>query len=237
MRQPSPQTIALIEQLDAPVSLWERLKGSSGEVAILSAIGDSSEPAATIDILPFVLSGTPDVAAAAALAVHKLILQIPLIELGWLDWTLRRRSRHRGRYGFQWHKLAPAQLGLFARFDEASASLLGVSSFHESGYVREAAINRLNLITSGAELPFLLFRINDWVPNVRDAAYRAINSRLQPKYCHCFIENLTLIARLKQAGRADHQALIDAIDELLKSDECRTALLESLRSKDRFIRR
>ena len=38
-------------------------------------------------------------------------------------------------------------------------------------------------------------------------------------------------------GSADHKALIQAVNELLQGDECRTALLESLTSDDRFIRR
>jgi hypothetical protein len=70
----SPHTRALIEQLVEPVGLWEKLKGSRDVAAILSEIGDSNEPAAIIDILPFILTGKPDVAAAAAMSVHKVVL-------------------------------------------------------------------------------------------------------------------------------------------------------------------
>jgi hypothetical protein len=112
-----------------------------------------------------------------------------------------------------------------------------MASFHQSGYVREAAINRLAPITSGAELPFLILRVNDWVSNIRDAAYQAIRSRLKPEYARSFIENLTLVSRLEEAGRADHKPLLQAIYQLLQSGECRSALLESLKSEDRFIKR
>ncbi len=98
MRQTSSHTRALIDQLIEPVSLWERLKSSRDDAAVLSEIGNSSEPAAIIDILPFILAGRRDVAAAAATAVHKLILGTTGTELAWLDWapappfTLLRRS-------------------------------------------------------------------------------------------------------------------------------------------------
>jgi len=35
-----------------------------------------------------------------------------------------------------------------------------MASFHQSGYVREAAIKRLDQITSGAELPFLILDLD-----------------------------------------------------------------------------
>jgi len=237
MRRTSPHTRALIQQLYKAAGFWEKLKGSRDDAAILSEIGDSTEPTAIIDILPFILATNPDVAAAAAMSVHKLVLRTTTQELVWLDSVLRRHSSYSGGYLYEWHKLAPEQLGLLERFGEASGSLIGIASFHQSGYVREAATKRLDLMASGAELPFLILRVNDWVSNVRDAAYEAIRARLKPRYARRFITHLALVSRLEEAGRADHKPLVQAINELLVSAECRTTLLESLKSEDRFIRR
>src|SRR6266446_2836499 len=118
MRPTSLRTRALIEQLNEPVSLWERLKGSRDDAAILSEIGDSNEPAAIIDILPFTLAGRPDVAAAAAMSVHKLVLVSTTKELKWLDCALRRRSPYSGDYFYEWYKMSPGQLGLLERFGD-----------------------------------------------------------------------------------------------------------------------
>ncbi|HLA09571.1 MAG TPA: HEAT repeat domain-containing protein [Pyrinomonadaceae bacterium] len=237
MKRTSPHFRTLIQQLYEPASLWEKLRGSRDDAAILSEIGDSTEPAAIVDVLPFVLASKPDVAAAAATSVHKLVLKATAQELVWLDCLLRRSSSYSGDSLYEWHNLRPDQLDLLERFGEASVSLVGIASFHQNGYVREAAIKRLDLITSGAELPFLILRLNDWVSNVRDAAYGTIRSRLRPEYARHFIANLALVSRLDEAGRADHKALIQAINELLQGDECRNVLLESLTSDDRLIRR
>src|SRR6185437_14381477 len=113
-----------------------------------SEIGNSNEPAAIVDILPFVLAAKPDVATAAATSVHKLVLRITTKELMWLDCVLRRRSSYSGDYLYEWHKLSPERFGLIERFGEASVSLFGMASFHQSGYVREAAIKRLDTISS-----------------------------------------------------------------------------------------
>ena len=190
-----------------------------------------------IDIIPVVLAKDFNVATYAARSVHELVSGATTSDLVWLDQVLRQRSSYSGDYFYDWQKLSPDQLDKLERFEDASVSLLGIASFHSSGYVREAAIKRLALETSGAELPFLLLRANDWVANVRDAAYDAIRARLKPDYARSFIRNLALVSRLEQAGRSDHQPLIQSIYQLLQSAECRAALLESLESDDRFIKR
>jgi HEAT repeat protein len=190
-----------------------------------------------IDFLPFVLASNPGVAMNSARSVHKLVLEATTNELVRLDQELRQTSSYSGDYLYAWQKLSPDQLDKLERFEDASVSLLGMASFHSNGYVREAAVKRLALITSGAELPFLILRVNDWVPNIREAAYDAIRARLEPDYARSFIRNLTLVWRLEQAGRFDPKPLVQAIYQLLQSGECRTALLESLESDDRFIKR
>lgn len=206
-------------------------------MAILTELGNSGAPTEIMDIIPFIFARRPEVASAAARSVHKLVLATTSNELVWLDQARRHASSYSPGYLYEWHKLSPDQLGMYERFEDASVSLLGIASFHHSGYVREAVINKLASITSGAELPFLILRVNDWVSNVRDAAYTAIRSRLKPDYARRLIENLPLIFRLEQAGRSDHTPLVRAIYELLQSDESRTALLESLKSPDPFIKR
>lgn len=205
--------------------------------AIFAEIAEANEPAAIVDLLPFVLASKADVALAASDAVHRLLRVVPAKDLGWLESNVRARVAYSAGVIYDWYRLSPSQLTLLERFGDRSVQILGLASFHHNGYVREAAINRLALSETGAELPFLLLRLNDWVANVRDAAYKAIHSRLKPEYCRKFIDNFALLSRVAKAGRADHTEIIQAINELLKSDQCRTVLLESLKSSDRFIRR
>ena len=237
MRPTSPDTKALIDRLNGPSGFWETLRASRDEADLLNSIGDSHEPAAIVSILPFALSTKRDVAKAAAVAVHKLALEMTSTQFAWLDYAVREISQYSGSHSYAWHKMSPEQMPLLERFDETSVSLSGMASFHRSGYVRQAAVERLALVPTGAELPFLILRLNDWVSNVRDVAYEAVGARLTPEYAARFIANLALVSRLNEAGRADHQELIRSINELLQSDACRPTLLESLKSNDRFIRR
>ncbi len=147
--------MALIQHLYEPRSLWKRLKGSLDVTRVLTELGDSNEPSAIIDVLPFVLVAKPEIAAAAAKSVHKLVLATTIKELVCLDETLRQRSPYSGDQFYEWHKVSPDQLGILQGFGDASVSLLGMASFHQSGYVREAAIKRLDSITHAFSAPGL----------------------------------------------------------------------------------
>ncbi len=237
MKNISAQTKALIELLNPPASFWERLTGRREDAELLSRVAEAGELAAIVEIAPFVLSERREVAHAAAAAVDKLAASATAVELAQLDLLFRARSPYGGRYRMEWHKLAPAELNKLERFGDYSIALLGMASFHESGFVREEAIKRLDQKSSGFELPFLLIRLNDWVDNVRVAAQMGIISRLQPHYADNFVASLPLVTRLGQAGRSEHRQTVEAIESLLKRTDCRDALLRGLKSPDRSIRR
>ena len=115
-------------------------------------------------------------------------------------------------------------------------SLVGLASFHHSGYVREAAVEELAKQRTGKELPFLLIRLNDWVSQVRDIAANAMRARVEPTYAVHFLANMRLVFRLRSCGRVDKQ-FVDEICGLLKRPECKQVLQAGMASKDKAIRR
>ncbi len=237
MRSISARTKALIEQLNQPTSFWERITSRCDDADLLLQIGNAGEPASVVDIIPFALSKSREVARAAAGAVDKLLVTLLPHELAQLDSIFRVRSPYLGRYWMEWHKLKPADLRRLESYGRYSVALLGLASFHTSGYVREEAVSRLGRMSGGAELPFLLIRLNDWVQNVREAARRAVTSRLSPNYAASFAANLPLVTRLQQTERGDHREIVESIEGLLKGPKCRDVLFRTLDSPDRLVRR
>lgn len=237
MRSVSAQTKLIIEQLNAPAGFWGKITSRRDDAGLIVRIAESAEPAAAVDVAPFVLSENPSVARAAAAAVERLLSAVRPEDLARLDSVFRERSPYAGRYYMEWHRLTPSDLGKLESFTAQRVVLLGLASFHESGYVREEAVRRLARSTGGAELPFLLIRLNDWVVKVREAARLAVGLRLSPRYASSVIENLPLVARLGQAARDDHRRVVEAVESLLKSADCRDALLRGLESDDRSVRR
>ena len=205
--------------------------------AVLPDILQADYADAIIDLVLLARAEEFDYAKGAADAAHKLVTAKPVQYLPLLERALRERSPYSSDLLQTWLQLSPAELHLFDRFGDASVSLLGVASFHWDGYVREGAIRRLSTVTTGAEVPFLILRLNDWVSNVRDAAYEAMRSRVKSEYSRALLQNLFLLSRLEHAGRADHKEIIQAVKDLLLREQCRTDLFQALQSTDRFVRR
>lgn len=82
--------------------------------------------------------------------------------------------------------------------DTASAHLLGIISFNASGYLREAALKEMTYIETDAILPYVLMRLDDWVPQVRTQAFELLKKLLdgslsiqQILWCRPLIEHLS----------------------------------------------
>ena len=118
-----------------------------------------------------------------------------------------------------------------------TSGFAGVCACHANGYIREAAVARLSTSTNGAEVPFLLWRSNDWVAPVAIRARAALGARLIAEYAEQWVRCLGLVERLARTRRNDHRDTIASIEGLLFSPEGRHALDEGLRSLNPWIRR
>ncbi|HYC87790.1 MAG TPA: hypothetical protein VEO54_01140 [Thermoanaerobaculia bacterium] len=132
----------------------------------------------------FLLDDSEEIRTAAANAIVRLLRGIPPARLTALDEDVRVQWRH--QY-VDTPKLAA----------DYATEVLGVFSFHPSGYVREAAVRRLAESRDGAELPYLLLRLTDWVPQVREAALRAVQARVSDDSVEAFARNFALVQRAR----------------------------------------
>ncbi|HYW14012.1 MAG TPA: hypothetical protein VE871_18755 [Longimicrobium sp.] len=117
------------------------------------------------------------------------------------------------------------------------AAVIGVLACAPSGYVREAAVQRLALLGDGGELPPLLVRANDWVQPVRTRALDALHARVVPDYAAQWVRALPLVLRLRGTERGDARPLVDAVLGLLRTPDARDAVWKGMHMPDSFIRR
>jgi hypothetical protein len=217
-------------------SFWNRLFGSTEkQVELLRDIGHSGEAAAIPEIAWILVDFSGPVSRAAAEVVHRLIETLTPLDLAALDQRIREVGSYDREVDRRWRTLRPTDLSGFAS-SEFAVSLLGLASFHSSGYVREAAVEHLAGQNSGHELPFLLIRLNDWVVPVRDVAAHAVNARIRPEYAQHFLRNLRLVLRLQSCGRVN-RTLVDFVCGLLRRAGCREVLQAGMKSSDRALRR
>jgi len=133
--------------------------------------------------------------------------------------------------------MKPEDVSHLGSLGGASVSLLGIASSHTNGHVREAAVRELGKTETGAELPFLLLRVNDWVPQIRSVARNFLQNRIRPEYVHRLLVWLPMVLRLRYAGRDDHSTIIETVRALFVTAEAREALYEGLKSRNQFVRR
>ena len=61
------------------------------------------------------------------------------------------------------------------------AHILGIASFDPDGYLREAALKEMEQLDTGNILPYVLLRLNDWVPQVATLAQDILKKMLDNK--------------------------------------------------------
>src|SRR2546426_4479663 len=235
--KPSESTERLIESLYVKKGLWDRFVQIEPQDEIIRQIADAGEPTAIPDLLPFLIIGDRRSILDSAKAIHHLLQMLKptdfvrfdeFVRQGYPDWRVRREP---------WYLMKPKDVGHLASMGEMSASLLGIASCHTNGHVREAAVRELGKTETGTELPFLLIRANDWVPEIRSSARNFLLNRIRSDYIHRLMDWLPLALRLSNVGRDDHSVILEAVRGLLASSEAREALREGFESQDQFVRR
>ncbi|HET6248192.1 MAG TPA: hypothetical protein VFE47_10885 [Tepidisphaeraceae bacterium] len=187
-------------------------------------IGESREPAAIPALIWFLCGQGDRIAVATATAIHQIVGVCDPLQLAQLDRMVREISEYR---------VPPISAHHVRSLSLELVGTLGIMSFHGSGFVREAAVRELADHHAGAELPFLLIRLNDWVSQVRGNAAKAVAQRIRVDYAPHFLRCLPLIDRIREQKREDHREMIGAILELLRSEECRPVLRGGLQGQER----
>lgn len=106
-----------------------------------------------------------------------------------------------------------------------------------SGYTREKAIKKLDKLGNPKAIPALLTRVNDWVPQVRMAARKALTNYLLSEYIDDWIDNLPRIYHLKQCTRHDHSEFIQDLEMYLQRAELSTYLVAGVNHCNRLVSR
>jgi HEAT repeat protein len=115
----------------------------------------------------------------------------------------------------------------------SDTDVLGLLSFHPNGHVREEAVKRLALLGDRSELPYLLLRLNDWVPAVREAARRPVLDRMRDDYVAAFLHNFSLVDRVLRARRTDGSFLVEPLTRILETAAGQAAMLALIASGSR----
>ncbi len=224
----------LVDKLDAILS-----KRDGSQKVLLQELfkefSDCGRPEAITSLLSFLINSDEQLANAAAESVATLFGKISSKQFSQLDEQIRNRSystiKFRGNWDAQRQELVP----LMRRF-EPSAVFMGLASMHHNGHVRELAVGALDLINDGSEIPYLLLRVTDWVPNVSNKAKEALRKRLHAENAGRFLSNIVLVDSLRQRKRGNGAELFQSIHNIAAEAHL-SDFLRELESTDRQARR
>lgn len=158
---------------------------------------------AVIHLLSFLVLEDSAIAIAAGQAVKQLIHNLKAVELLLMDESVRGSQYHSHNYRASWDKVNKDSIvHLLNRVPEPTL-LLGLGSMHRNGFIRQFCLNELDKSRDGSELPFILIRTTDWVPEISTLAKSMVQARLKKENGALFVQNIATIERLKQRKRGD----------------------------------
>ena len=226
----------MLNEFYSAQGFWNSLASRTPPVSFLAEIASSGEHGVIPHLAPLLLHRSEVVRDATASCIGKLYTGMSSGEIAQLEQLCRDEWAYDSTALGPWRKLKPGRVASLVSHLRREV-LPGVASFHNSGYVREAAVKALSDINDGSEVPFLLLRLNDWVPEIRRIAAEAVLKRLSREYAFHFVRHFRLVLRLRSCGRDDHKPLVARITSFLKSPESFRAVSEGVSSPDRELRR
>ena len=116
--------------------------------------------------------------------------------------------------------------------------LLFIASLNKSGYIREKALKELISTQNPEAIKFIIFRLADWVTNIRKTAETALRTFFQPGFVDEFLKQLPLIEWLLKVERNDLKDIYAEIYQFLFSFEFDESFYQKLKQSDdktRFI--
>lgn len=120
---------------------------------------------------------------------------------------------------------------------EGHVQVLGLLTFHESGFVRHRAVRLLSNLECSGELPFLLLRQNDWVEPIARDARVAVSERINDENGQQVAESLEIILHLSSLRRYDHSETVRKAVDILLKDAHDSFLRRAVESEVRVVRR
>lgn len=82
-------------------------------------------------------------------------------------------------------------------------TLYSIATLNSSGYVREKAVKKLADTNNEKAIPFIVYRLADWVQAVRETALKGIENFKKPEFINALVDNLTIFEWLQKVERTD----------------------------------
>ncbi|OJY92118.1 MAG: hypothetical protein BGP13_08095 [Sphingobacteriales bacterium 40-81] len=165
-------------------NLEERLKA-------LTKILEFGYPSSIQNIMPFLKDGNKEIQQTTCNVIIELFKKIET-KKGFYD-TLKHCD------------ISKSDIDFFSQnfSQQECLTLYSIATLNSSGYVREKAVKRLAETNNEKAIPFIVYRLADWVQAVRQTALISIENFKKPEFINALVNNLTIFEWLQKVERTD----------------------------------
>lgn len=213
---PSSAFLDIFDALEAAGSIEQ-------EVAALGQIKDLSEPAGLPFMFGWIHHLNVTVREAADEAVRAMMKSLRPQMLRALEGAVRQSWVRYATHG--------------AKAQATGLSSLLLTTMNPNGRFREFALRKLLLVTDASILPFVLIRLNDWVPVLRRLAEDWLSSHASKLPLSVVAGVIPVLATLMDRGQSSASAQLLALGERLRHPEAIPFLLAAIPTSDLSSRR
>jgi HEAT repeat protein len=196
-----------IEILSNKKQNWFFGKGNLDERLIaLTKISENGSPTVIHSLIPFLKDKNAAIRNATCNTIIGLFAKI---------------KTKKGYYNALRHcDLSKSDLELYQSIftQEQAIQLLSIASLNRNGYIREEAVKQLSLSGNEKAVPFIVYRLADWVQAVRQSALQGINHFKKPRFIHVIVDHLTIFEWLQKVGRTDLSSVYNGIIDFILAE-------------------
>lgn len=189
-----------IKVLEKQQKGWFIKKDNTEErLTALSKIAELAYPSYIQHLTPYLKDNNKEIQQA----VRKTIIHL-----------FGKIKTQKGYYGALKHcKISKSDIDFYLKnFSiEECIILLVIASQNSSGYVREKAVKMLVETNNEFVIPFIVFRLADWVPAVREKALQGIEKFKKREFINALIDNLNIFEWLQKVERIDLSSVYSGI--------------------------
>lgn len=195
-----------LEILRRPKKTWFFSKDNTEEkIDALTKIADHGYPSLIYNLAEFLKDDNKEIRETACNTIIQLFKKI---------------DTKKGYYGSLKHiSISKSDIDFYkANFPkEQYIELLAISSLNGSGYIREKAVKNLSQVDHPRAIQFLIYRLADWVLQVRKSAQNGLYNYKTTDYLTSLIENLPIFEWLQKVERTDLSGVYQDIVEFIVS--------------------
>jgi HEAT repeat protein len=203
-------------------------------IGMLNKYESTKELNLVLDLFWGLLSDDKTIKRKSFEAINDALSNVNKMRLISLDKQFR--SRNSIDWSYDWKTENIRSLLLEDIPVEEQLYVIGLASFHTNGYFREKALRELIRYNNDIVIPFIIIRLNDWVPSIRTVADNYLIRMISEKNFKLIFSNFHLFKHTLNYSRKETNCLFSKIETLINDTSTIIRIMDDITEYDDLAR-